>query len=796
MAKMRKVSLQCCSCAFVLLSLRSAGGSEPESLTVLIGEQTAFSMYSSAWQVILALGLFVGLVNLLARDGNRIPLGIEIPRQLISQPEILGLLAGVLVFLSLTDLPTLPLLIFAALLGSLAWTGFQHPQNKDDQLTTTELEQLELKKSTPRDSIVTLELSGSLLCLASPEMEGNLVDKMASLRAAVAEALGFTIPSIRIKDNLKLPPNTYRIYLRGGIVGEGVVHKDRFMIVAGTEEESDLEGIEEREPVFGLSATWVTEEIRDSVGELFIQAMDSVSVIMTHLANVVQKHASELLTREAVSEMVDELHSNSPRLVDEVIGERVTFSRLHHILKSLLEEQVPVKDLSTIVESASDGSTLAVEDCVEQVRSTLRRQICANVSTIGFGGQQVIRCVDVPKDVEVAVSNRHMSTEELSTALNQAALPLIEEGLPIVVVSSTDSRRQVRAQVVSSNEEVVVLSRSEIVPEVELQVVGTLETPEHVEPVMYIPVSEEDKQQTITYAKSLLGSARVTSSTSRIERGIAEIRTLVGEVLEHESAERLSPVLAKAHRSLVEQGVEIDLATSIVQSIKADSKTDDSGLKMLITQEILRRLPRVVPPPSRSSSEPTIIALVGPTGVGKTTTIAKLATKFGLQQGRSIVLVTADTYRIAAVDQIRQYAELFDAQLIIAGTVVEMTTAIASLDCSSVVLIDTAGRSAIDGDRIDETAKILEAARPTETHLVLSAATSTTALKIAAEKFAPTGYDRVIVTKLDEATTKGEIVSTLCDLTVPMSWFTDGQDVASHIDLARPSALAEQLIQL
>jgi flagellar biosynthesis GTPase FlhF len=780
----------------MLLSVREVSGAELESLILILGASGVDLVYSGAWQIILAVGLFVGLVNLLANEGNRIPLGIEIPKQLISQPSLLGLVAGLMVVLSFTGLPTLPLLIFGALLAALAWTGFQQSHTTNDQLTTTELEQLELAKALPRESFVKLELSSALLSLASPETSGNLVEKMASLRAAVTDALGFTIPPIRIKDNLKLPVNTYRIYLRGGVVGEGVVHKNRFMVVLGENSGTDLEGIREREPVFGLSAVWVTAEVRDAVGELFVQAMDPVSVVMTHLANIVQKHAAELLTREAVTELVDELRITSPRLVDRVIGESVTFSRLHHILISLLEEQVPVNDLSTIVETAADGCDLNVEACVEKVRTTLRRQICANVSTTGFGGQQVIRCVELPRDVEVAVSNKQISTEELSVALERAARPLIKEGLPIVVVSSEASRRKVREQVACTTEDVVVLSRSEIVPEVELQVVGTVEPADYLDDVMYIPATEEDKLQTVAYAKSILGNARVTSSTGRIERGIAEIRTLVGEVLEHESAGRLSPVFAKAQRNLVDQGIDPSLATSIVQSLKTESKIEESELKLLVIEELLRRMPRVVPPPSRNTSGPTIIALVGPTGVGKTTTIAKLATRFGLQQGRNIVFITADTYRVAAVDQVKQYAELFDAELKIAGTCIEMTNVISSLSGDGIVLIDTAGRSATDGDRIEETAKILRAARPTETHLVLSASTSISALKIAAEKFAPTGYDRVIITKLDEAVTMGEIVSTLCNLTVPMSWFTDGQDVASHIDLARPSSLVNQLVQL
>ncbi|MEE2912983.1 MAG: FHIPEP family type III secretion protein [Planctomycetota bacterium] len=766
------------------------------SLSLLMGEQQMPAMYTGALQIILAVGLFVGLVNLLANQGNRIPLGIAIPKQLISQPSLLGLIAGLMTILSFTELPSLPLLVLASLFGALAWTGYQQSHINEDQLTTTEIAQLELTKTNSQESFIKIELGTGLLTFASPDRSGNLVEKMGPLRAAVTDALGFTIPSIQIKDNIKLPANTYRIYLRGGVVGEGILHKDRYMVVLGDDVEIDLEGVREREPVFGLQAIWVTKEVRDSIGELFVQAMDPVSVVMTHLANIVQKHAAELLTREAVSGLVDELQKTSPRLVARVIDKTVSFSRLHHILTSLLEEQVSVNDLSTIVETASDGRDLPIDECVEKIREMLRRQICANVSIARTGGQQVIQCVELPREVELAVSNKHITATEFSTALNHAAQPLIEDGLPVVVVSSQSCRRQIREKVACTTEDVVVLSRSEIVPEVELQIVGTVEPEEPLDSVMYISASDEDKHQTVAYAKSLMGSSPVISSTGRIERGIEEIRTLVGEVLEHESAGRLSPALAKANRHLTDHGVDPSLATSIVQSIKADMKNQDSDLKMLVREELLRRMPRVASPPLRDTSMPTTIALVGPTGVGKTTTIAKLATKFGLQQGRNIVFVTADTYRVAAVDQVRQYAELFDAELKIAGTCVEMTRAISSLNGEGVVLIDTAGRSAIDGDRIEETAKILQAARPTETHLVLSATTSITALKIATEKFAPTGYDRVIVTKLDEAVTKGEIVSTLCGLTVPISWFTDGQDVSSHIDLARPSALIDQLVEL
>ncbi len=303
--------------------------------------------------------------------------------------------------------------------------------------------------------------------------------------------------------------------------------------------------------------------------------------------------------------------------------------------------------------------------------------------------------------------------------------------------------------------------------------------------------SPTDRQKTIDYAKNLLEKNHEGDATGRIELGIAEIRTLVGEVLEHESAGRLSPMLAKVYKLLIAQKLEKPLAMDILQSLQAPATIQEEELKALVVEELIRRLPRPTPPPSRDNVTSTVIALVGPTGVGKTTTIAKLATKFRLQQGRSVALITADTFRVAAVDQLQKYAELFDVPLEIAGTALQMKESIRSCKGADIVLIDTAGRSAADFDRIQETSKIIEAANPSEIHLVLSAGTSVTASKRAAERFSVTKYNRVIVSKLDEAATIGEICSTLSSLRVPMSWVTDGQDISSHIELGRPAKLAE-----
>lgn len=306
--------------------------------------------------------------------------------------------------------------------------------------------------------------------------------------------------------------------------------------------------------------------------------------------------------------------------------------------------------------------------------------------------------------------------------------------------------------------------------------------------------TDEDRNQTVAYAQSLLDKDVACVDTSSLEKGIAEIRSMVGEVLEHGSAGWLSPILARSHAWLVSQGMTDDDATAIVQHTGEGSDVDMQTMHQRLVAEMLTRLPESALPPRRDSGSSAVIALIGPTGVGKTTTIAKLATRFRLQQGRSVALITTDTYRIAAVEQLRKYAELVDASFYVASTKQQMRETIASIQDVDVVLIDTAGRSRLDGDRIQETAEIIAQANPTQKHLVLSAATSLTATRRAAESFMVTNCDRVIVTKLDEAATLGEIVTILCELKLPVSWFTNGQDVAANIELAKPNRLVESLL--
>ncbi|TWT65402.1 Flagellar biosynthesis protein FlhF [Posidoniimonas polymericola] len=196
-----------------------------------------------------------------------------------------------------------------------------------------------------------------------------------------------------------------------------------------------------------------------------------------------------------------------------------------------------------------------------------------------------------------------------------------------------------------------------------------------------------------------------------------------------------------------------------------------------------------------AEGERRIVALVGPTGVGKTTTIAKLAANFRLREHRRVGLVTVDTYRVAAVEQLRTYADIIDLPMEVVGTPREMREAIGRLSDLDLVLVDTAGRSPRDEVKIQELKSMLGEARPHEVCLVLSCTSGEQNLKVTADKFAPAGVTSMIYTKLDEATSLGHLLPVTRSHGLPVSYLTDGQNVPDDIQIARSSDLAHRLFE-
>lgn len=258
----------------------------------------------------------------------------------------------------------------------------------------------------------------------------------------------------------------------------------------------------------------------------------------------------------------------------------------------------------------------------------------------------------------------------------------------------------------------------------------------------------------------------------------------------------LSEALFQVYTDLIEADVEEQVAQELLDHLRANTTVnlnDPLAMRAELFHLVESQL-RVTGPLEPSQGAGRVVALVGPTGVGKTTTIAKLAANYRLRENRSVGLITVDTYRIAAVEQLRTYADIIDLPMEVVSTPREMREAVSRMQSLDLVLMDTAGRSPRDQVRIQELKAMLAEARPAEVHLVLSAVGGTKSLVTTAQRFSAVGTTALIVTKLDEATGLGNLLSLTRECSLPVSYLTDGQNVPDDIQVATPRELAQQIL--
>ena len=252
-----------------------------------------------------------------------------------------------------------------------------------------------------------------------------------------------------------------------------------------------------------------------------------------------------------------------------------------------------------------------------------------------------------------------------------------------------------------------------------------------------------------------------------------------------------------AFTDLIEAEVDEAIVRQWIDEIRneADGQTiGDAALVKARVAELLEDEIKVFGPIRTEADKCRVVALVGPTGVGKTTTIAKLAANYRLREKRRVGLITVDTYRVAAVEQLRTYADIIDLPMEVVATPREMHEAVARMSHLDLVLMDTAGRSPRDDVKIQELKSMLSEAEPDEVHLVLSSTAGSKSLISTAEKFADVGTTAMVLTKLDEAHSLGHLVSLVRECRLPVSYLTDGQNVPDDIRVAERGAMAAMLL--
>lgn len=338
-----------------------------------------------------ATGLIVSRAS-----GKDESLSQDIGKEMFSDPRVLGVVSALLIFLGMVPgMPTIPFFIIGISVGS--WAYYKYQDNKKQKLAQAEAKAEAEKaekigkrgnKRATRESVMELlsvetieiEVGYRLVPLLNVEMGGDLLERIAQIRRQTALDLGIVLPSIRVKDNLQLSPNTYQIKLKGVPVEAGEVYPDRSLAMnaMGGEDNPNIKGISAIEPAFGLPALWIEEDQKDYAEAYGYTVVSPSAVVSTHLTEVIKKNAADILTRSDVQQLVDNLRKDvSDGYVEDLLKD-MTIADIQQILQNLLRERVTVRDLKTILETISLQSKFSKDYnfLTEKVRQALARSIC------------------------------------------------------------------------------------------------------------------------------------------------------------------------------------------------------------------------------------------------------------------------------------------------------------------------------------------------------------------------------------------------------------------------------------
>jgi flagellar biosynthesis protein FlhA len=335
-----------------------------------------------AFLISLAAGLLV------TRSSTESNLPAEFLRQLFSRPQALAVAGGFLSILIFTSLPTVPLLAIGASCIGLATTMTR--RTKREKASADAKKQAESTKPAEQrveDYLsvdpMEVEIGVELIRLADPRRGGDLLERIQRVRQNVAAEIGIILPKVRIRDNMRLDRSQYRIKIADMTVAEGTILPGKFLAMDSGATTGKVQGVATREPAFNTPAVWIDPGVRDQAELFGYTVVESGSVIATHLTETVRRHADEILTRDAAKHLIDELKRTSPTVVDELIPGAMKLAEVQQVLQMLLREQVPIRQLSAILETLGDYA-LRTKDPIlltEYVRHRLARTICTRYRT-------------------------------------------------------------------------------------------------------------------------------------------------------------------------------------------------------------------------------------------------------------------------------------------------------------------------------------------------------------------------------------------------------------------------------
>ncbi len=318
------------------------------------------------------------------RAASESHLGEEVAGQLLAQPRPMAFGAGALLLMALIPgLPKVPFIVVGAMLGAAAFVNKRAEEEQrlaDEPAAAPPVDAVDAALSVDPLSV---EVGYALISLVDEKQGGTLLTRVRSIRKQIAGDSGMVVPPVHIADNLQLGPRTYAILLKGVEVARGELYPERLLAINPGVAGEDLQGTATREPAFGLPAWWITADQRDRAAALGYTVVDPTTALSTHLSETVRAFLPDLLGRQQTKEMIDRVAQTAPKLVEELVPKLASVGEIQRVLRQLLRERVPIKDLTTILEAIADacGFTKDTDAITEFVRASLSRSICRPYQT-------------------------------------------------------------------------------------------------------------------------------------------------------------------------------------------------------------------------------------------------------------------------------------------------------------------------------------------------------------------------------------------------------------------------------
>ncbi len=439
----------------------------------------------------LIIATAAGLV--VTRSASGSSLDFQMKTQLFSNPRVLGTVSGAsFMFALIPGMPTMPFIFISIVIGAVSYFT---KKNKLAETQIVEEAETSASEAAPEEKVeqylqvdpIEVEIGYGLITLVDEKQGGNLFQKISSTRKLIALEFGVLIPPVRVRDNLQLSPNEYIIKIKGNVVSNYEIYPDRMLAMNPGTVNEIVNGLPTTDPAFGLQSYWITLDEKEKAEMLGFTVVDCISVITTHLQEVLKRNFEKILTRQDVKQLLENIKKEYPAVVEEINPDILNLGTIQKVLQNLLQENIPIKDFVQILEALIDYSktTKNVDVLTEYVRHTIGETIA------GMYRDQngIVHAVALSETLETAITKSLQAQKdnivtlglppailrELNSQLKAALDKFNSLGYPPILITSATIRPYFYRLINSSFPDWSILSYSELPANVELEFIGKIE---------------------------------------------------------------------------------------------------------------------------------------------------------------------------------------------------------------------------------------------------------------------------------------------------------------------------------